>query len=307
MATDKPSTADGYTPAQTLACEQALVNLPRGFGTLKDTVRLVGGLVPRYLTPPRRHPFVPAHAGTQDVDVVLNLEVLAEPGAYATLAEQLQKLRFARAVNSNGTPVSWRWQRHVGHHQLVVVEFLQDPLDEPVTKRVAAIPDEGIAAVKIPHCGVVHDWYREIEVTAELFDGGGKATEVVRFADLVAFILLKALACKERNEPKDVGDLIHVLRYAGPIEETAALFAQRQATRRHAEAFSQTLDTLRRRFCAGPGVEGHERDGPVQYARFLLGDDPALEEERARERLFASGAVSRFLDLVEGPIPSRDI
>jgi hypothetical protein len=296
---NKPATADGYTEAQTLACEQALVNLLRGFGTLKDTIRLVGGLVPRYLTPPQDNPFVPAHAGTQDVDVVLNLQVLADEGAYSTLAQQLQALKFERARNADGVRVGWRWQRQVGQHQHVVIEFLQDPLDKPVERRVGVVPAEGIAAAYIPHCGVVHQWYREIEITAELFDGGGKATEVVRFADLVAFILLKALACGQRNEAKDVGDLLHVLRYAGPLEDTAALFAQRMATGLHAEAFRETLATLHRRFCTGNGVEGHERDGPVQYARFLYGNDPDLEQERARERFFATGAVTRFLELVE--------
>jgi len=109
----------------------------------------------------------------------------------------------------------------------------------------------------------------------------------------------QTLACGQRNEPKDVGDLLHVLRYAGPLEETATVFAQRMATGLHADAFQQTLATLRRRFCDGQGVAGHERDGPAQYARFLYGDDPDLEQERARERFFAAGAVTRFLELVE--------
>jgi hypothetical protein len=37
----------------------------------------------------------------------------------------------------------------------------------------------------------------------------------------------------------------------------------------------------------------------MQYARFLYGDDPDLEHERARERFYAAGAVTRFLELVE--------
>jgi hypothetical protein len=76
MVSNKPQTADGYDPEHTLACERALVTLLRGFGTLKETLRLVGALVPRYLTP-ESPPEVPAHAGTSDVDIVLNLQVLA--------------------------------------------------------------------------------------------------------------------------------------------------------------------------------------------------------------------------------------
>lgn len=62
MATAKPKTASGYDAGYTLSCERALVTLLRGFGTLKGSLRLVGGLVPRYLTP-ERPPDVPAHGG----------------------------------------------------------------------------------------------------------------------------------------------------------------------------------------------------------------------------------------------------
>lgn len=47
----KPRTASGYDTDVTLACERTLLTLLSAFGNLKDTLRLVGGLVPRYLTP----------------------------------------------------------------------------------------------------------------------------------------------------------------------------------------------------------------------------------------------------------------
>ena len=73
---EKFKTVDGYSANLTRDCETALVVLLQAFGSLKDTLRLVGGLVPRYLTP-ERSPEVPPHAGTTDVDVVLNVSVLA--------------------------------------------------------------------------------------------------------------------------------------------------------------------------------------------------------------------------------------
>lgn len=65
----KPKTAAGYSAEQTDTCEQVLVTLLGAFGTLKSTLRLVGGLVPRYLTP-QSPPDVPPHFGTSDVDIV---------------------------------------------------------------------------------------------------------------------------------------------------------------------------------------------------------------------------------------------
>ncbi|RYE60903.1 MAG: hypothetical protein EOO82_02630 [Oxalobacteraceae bacterium] len=67
----------------------------------------------------------------------------------------------------------------------------------------------------------------------------------------------------------------------------------------HEAAFTHALETLRRRFCGGYGVQGQERDGPAQYAWFLYADETGMDEARSRARLFASGLVTRFLELVD--------
>lgn len=79
--TEKHKSAEAYCKEKTLACETALVLLLQTFGTLKPTVRLIGGLVPRYLAPE-----VPAHVGTTDVDVVLDVAVLAAGEDYSFMA-----------------------------------------------------------------------------------------------------------------------------------------------------------------------------------------------------------------------------
>ncbi len=68
----KPATMDGYSDAYTLDCERVLVTLLRGLGPWKDSICLIGGLTPRYLVR-TRPPAVPAHAGSQDVDIVIDL------------------------------------------------------------------------------------------------------------------------------------------------------------------------------------------------------------------------------------------
>lgn len=47
----KPTTAAGYYADVTAACERTLLTLLGAFGSRNTTLRLVGGLVPRYLTP----------------------------------------------------------------------------------------------------------------------------------------------------------------------------------------------------------------------------------------------------------------
>jgi hypothetical protein len=232
MATGKPKSADGYDQAHTQLCERVLVTLLRGFGPCKDTLRLVGGLVPRYLTP--EQPLdVPAHAGTMDVDIVLNIQVLAEGEGYKALATQLKEQGFARVVE-DGRASSWRWERQIGEHQRVIVEFLRDETEEMPAGKAFTVEGEKISALAIRHAGIVHAWYGERDVTAELLDRRGVAAERVRFADAVSFIVLKALAFTQRAENKDAGDLMHVMRYYAPgLEELANAFRIRLAAGDH--------------------------------------------------------------------------
>jgi hypothetical protein len=300
VASAKPTTADGYDADHTLACERALVTLLRGFGGLKHTLRLVGGLVPRYLTP-EKPPDVPAHAGTMDVDIVLNLQVLADDVAYKSLAKQLKDRGFSRYVNEEGKASSWRWQRQVTEHEFVLIEFLRDASEELPGGNVAAVDGEGISALAIKHAGIVHGWFAEKEIAAELLDGGGKATETVRFADVTAFLVLKALAFDDRAENKDAADLVHVMRYAGSLEWVAKQFIDRRNAGQHVDAIDSALDALQRRFCDGESVEGYERDGPVACARFMHGTDEDVDERRVLEQRDVSGMVTEFLRLVHAP------
>jgi len=297
----KPQMAGGYDPKQTEFCERALVTLLGGLGSLKDSLRLIGGLVPRYLTP--AGPNVPPHAGTRDVDVVLNLQMFAKGDEYLALGRQLKKMGFERGENERGERCSWRWKRKVGDNEYVVVEFLRDRDDEPPeARRVQTVEDEEVSACIIDHCGIVHDWYLEKNVTAELFDSKGKSTEIVRYADLPSFVILKALAIWERRENKDVGDLLHVLRYAGPLRQSAELFHARRVTGKHSDLFVKVIEVLRMRFCDGDGVEGvegFERNGPIAYADFLYADEPEFEERRIDARRFAAGAITEFLKHVD--------
>ena len=101
----KPATLDGYSDQYTLDCERVLVTLLRGLGPWKDSVYLVGGLAPRYLVP-ARPPMVPAHAGTMDVDIVIDLQILADTEAYHTLEDNLKRMSPTNA--KRGRSVSGR-------------------------------------------------------------------------------------------------------------------------------------------------------------------------------------------------------
>lgn len=301
----KPKTADGYDTAQTDACERVLLTLLNAFGTLKDSVRLVGGLVPRYLTP-ESPPDVPAHAGTTDVDIVFSLKVIAEGEGYASLADQLKARGFIRHQRPGAqSPSSWQWECKAAEQIIVVVDFLHNAADESQEGKPVSIEDEKVSALGIRHASVVHEWYREKKLTAKLLDGSGISTEVIRHADVTAFIVLKAISFDQRGENKDAGDLVHVLRYAGKPVQIIDEVVARYQTGEHTDAILEALDRLESRFCDGDGVEGYERNGSVAAAQFLLGLAPDDEDDRVREQRDVAGLVTEIVTGIRARIEAE--
>lgn len=299
----KPRTADGYSAAHTDTCERVLVTLLSAFGTLKGTLRLVGGLVPRYLTP-ELHPDVPAHFGTSDVDLVLDLTVIASGNNYASLSDQLKQRGFSRWTNENGWDAAWRWQYRISDHEVVLVEFLRGATDEFPPKGIIPLDGEGVSALAVQHADIVHDWYESKEIQAEMLGDRGISIETVHFADAPAFIILKALALDSRVENKDAGDLIHVMRYAGSLDEVVHKFVQRAESGRHPDAIKACRKALKVRFCDTLTAEGYQLVGSRSYAHFMLGTG-ADEDELTAAARYASGLVTEFLKRLEqalGPV-----
>ena len=277
----KPATVDGYSGVYTDDCERVLVTLLRGLGPWKDSVCLVGGLTPRYLVradPPE----VPPHAGTLDVDIVVDLQILTDTESYRTLEENLRHMGFERAENDKGQKVSWRWQTRTEHGALMTLELLVDA-PHIAGGRVQPLPTDGtISALNIPHSSIVFDLHEVTEIQAELLDGNGVATEQVRHANLVSFTCLKAMAFDQRFERKDAYDLIYCIEQA-PAGLDGVSEALRQARdSEHREVITLTLDALRRRFSGDVRNEGHRKDGPIAVAKFELGESDEPEQQEAR-------------------------
>lgn len=213
MADIKPATAAGYSREVTDACEQALVTVLQCMGTLKDSVRLVGGLVPRYLTP-EQPPEVPAHAGTSDLDLVIDLAVIAAGEDYAPISVRLKERGFERMPLDKGGVSSWQWVAKTRDQLLVRVEFLCDAAEDEV-RGLKSLGAESISVMAMPHMSIAQTQYETKEVKASLLDGKGMAVERVHHVNHLAFVVLKAIAFDQRGANKDVGDLIHVLQY-GP-------------------------------------------------------------------------------------------
>lgn len=296
----KPPTYDGYSDQHTLDCERVLVTLLRGLGPWKDSVYLIGGLTPRYLVS-ARPPAVPAHAGTMDVDIVIDLQILADTQAYQTLEENFKKLGFERAVNDKQQKLSWRWQTKTEHGAVMVLELLADAPDIAGGK-VQVLPTEGtISALNIPHSSIVFDQHQVTEIRAELLGDNGVATEKVRHANLLSFTCLKAFALDQRNERKDAHDLAYCIEHAPEGLDLAAEVFRKELEGKHGDVVRASLAILRNRFASDEKTEGYRKDGPVSVAKFELGegDDEGQRDARALRQREISDLIERLLSLIE--------
>ncbi|MDR1423491.1 MAG: antitoxin [Azoarcus sp.] len=277
----KPATFDGYSDQYTEDCERVLVTLLRGLGPWKESVYLIGGLTPRYLVS-ARPPVVPAHAGTLDVDIVIDLQILADTEAYHTLEDNLKKMGFERAENSAGTKLSWRWQTHTEHGALMVLELLADAPDITGGK-VQPLPTEGtISALNIPYSSIVFDLHQVTEIQAELLGGNGIAKEHIKHANLVSFTCLKSFAFDQRFERKDAHDLIYCIEHAPESLNAVAAAFHKERTGKHGAVVEASLAILHSRFASDEKAEGYRKDGPVSVARFELGEGNEPEQREAR-------------------------
>jgi hypothetical protein len=262
----KPQTKDGYADDVTRACERVLVTLISELGPWRDSLFLVGGLTPRFLIPQGGD--VPPHAGTSDVDVVIDQAILADTEAYATLEANLEKMGFRRVRRPDGSESPWRWETRVDGARMVL-EFLTDA-PEIMGGEIRVLPTDGkMSALNIPHSSMVAAFHESRQLAAEKLGDRGITRQTVRYADIVAFTCLKIFAFNHRAEPKDAHDLVYCLEnHPGGIQAVAERFRQARTHPAHGAAVSKALDQLRDHFATGSGTGGYQLDGPFAAADF---------------------------------------
>ncbi|HAN48446.1 MAG TPA: hypothetical protein DCQ20_06155, partial [Nitrospira sp.] len=232
-----------------------------------------------------------------DVDIVIDLQILADTDAYHTLEDNLKKMGFERAENEKQQKLSWRWQTRTEHGALMVLELLADAPDIAGGK-VQPLPTEGtISALNIPHSSIVFDLHQITEIQAELLGGNGIATEKIKHANLVSFTCLKSFAFDQRFERKDAHDLIYCIEHAPEGMDAVAEAFRKECGGKHGAVIEASLAILRGRFADDEKTEGYRKDGPVSVAKFELGegDEPEQREARALRQRQASDVIAQLL------------
>lgn len=281
----KPTRAADYPPASADICERTLVSLLRGIGPWKHSIVLVGGLAPRYLVD--QHPSgneIPPHIGTLDIDLVIGVNSIEDVEAYATLEKNLKRLGFERGRNQAGNARHFQWRKRIDERQTVLIDLLQDAEDDLGGQSWTLPGERRLSALGIPGAQLALDDFIEIQVTAELLEDRGIATETIRVCGIVPFLVLKLRAYDDRFEIKDAYDIIYcVMHYPGGPHAIGRLFAEQVVAQQDAQQVCDAVEILRKRFGSTGGVPGSEKDGPVSYARFLAEPDDTAGELLLRQ------------------------
>ena len=237
MADPKPLYATDYSPEQLGRSLRALLHVAVALGDDLPHVVLVGGLVPLFLVDQAEATTRDeAHIGSADVDVALHF-ALVDEARYDALAGRLAAAGFTPDRNPRGnlTPQRWTYRPDPS----VKIDFLIDETetDDGTWDRVLHLGDD-LAAVRALGLALAFEDSVDHELDGDTLDGA-HARRTLRVCGPAAFVVLKALAFRNRAARKDAYDLAYVLRNVagGPEGVVGRLvpFREHPAVQRAAE------------------------------------------------------------------------
>lgn len=256
-------TAADYTPEQTELIRATTLTTATILGDYIDELAVVGGLVPSLLIPPSTLPAgADLHVGTMDLDLGLDLAILGNH-RYEGIAERLRDAGFAPDTSEKGNEVRQRWIH--SQQPLAKIEFLIPPANAAAVPGKLQPLEQGLAAFIIS--GLEVAFSGRINVTLEgrtLF--GESASREIPVCNPGAFIILKALAFRNRGKFKDAYDLYYMTRnYGSGTKDVAGYLAPLISTTHGRRA----VEILREDFRSQNAI------GPMRVALFSVGVEDA--------------------------------
>lgn len=276
----KPQHISGYNTANTAALRSLCLLVATRLHDLMSEVRVVGGLVPSLIIETSPDDGAHSHIGTMDLDLGLQITVLVG-NRYQEIARRLRGAGFTTHKNEAGNTTRQRWV----HVDGLTVDFLIPPANEKQQAGGLHDLEHDFAAVITPGLELAFKDYVIIELDDNI-PSGDRATRPVWVCGPGAFILLKALAFRNRAEPKDAYDLHYVLsRWTGGMDD----IVQRIGRLERHPLIETAIEYLEEDFSSIDSI------GPGSIDRFLSGAKSENEELRAD----TSGIVLEFCRQVQ--------
>lgn len=222
---------------------------------------LLGGLVPALLCSGS----AARHAGTNDVDVQVDLEISKGSAHAARLESALLKAGFRP-----DDEYIWRWRAVIdGTAAVVKFELLADLDTQPSGATISFRGCRDLGAANLRGTGfAARDW--DVR-TISTRDNGISRSAAINVAGLAGFLLAKAAAAYSRRKPKDWYDIAFVLLNNDQGDALAAAKRVRRVFGRSIPAVAGQLTDLRANFT------GHDAQGTRAYVDQIALDHPGTD------------------------------
>jgi len=219
----KPRTAAGYGATHVTKVREACLYLATKVGDLLGELVIVGGLVPSLIVDQKQEG-LQRHIGTLDLDLDVGMELaILEEGRYAELTERLRAAGFGPDTNERGNITRQRWK--IDGPPKVTLDFLVAPTRPDDEGGHLRNLQDDFAAVIAPGLQLAFRDSKTVRL-AERTIRGERAERSVLVCGAGAFVVMKALAFRNRGENKDAYDLSYVVRnYGAGVGDVAGLLA----------------------------------------------------------------------------------
>ncbi len=264
-----------YSQLAAQAAESVLLEIVQVLGEYRDNIVLIGGLVPKYLITGVGE----LHIGSTDVDIALDHRRFDEPG-YRTIHELLIKHDYRRDTEQ---PFIYRRTIVLDEDEIIVqVDLLSGEYGGTgKNRRTQKIQD--IRPRKARGADIAFDDPVHIKITGKL-PGGGKDSATIQIAGIVPFIVMKAMAMRDRSKQKDPYDIYYCLQhFQGGMAEIVEAINLLKGNKLVAEA----MEILTEKF------KSPEHVGSAHIVEFLEITDPDEADRVKRD------AYERVLYLIE--------
>ncbi len=271
----KPQYISGYDSETTAALRRLCLYVATRLHDLMSEVRIVGGLVPSLLIDSAGVDTDNVHVGTMDLDVGLRISIL-QKSRYQEISRRLRNAGFANDVSAQGNPTRQRWVHDSG----LTVDFLIPYSDSGTAPGGLQDLEGDFAAVVTPGLELAFQDCISIDLDGPL-PSGERVSRPIWVCGPGAFLILKALAFRNRAEPKDAYDLHYNLKnWKNGLED----IVERVSRLSDHSVVSDALGLLREDFASIDSI------GPASIDRFLSGVDSNNDDLRAD----ISGIVLEF-------------
>lgn len=274
-----PQFAEDYMPEDLELVKSGCIEVAARLNDLLDDILLVGGAVPALLIDHQQEFGIStdtsdplsAHVGTRDLDLGLAVGVLNK-GRYSEISTRLKESGFKPDENASGNQTTHRW-KHCDAEKLTI-DFLIAPAGKEETGGNIKNLESDFSAIVVPGLDLALEDPHPIQLSGTALDGSKMSIEIP-VCGPAGFVLLKALACKQRGKDKDKYDLFYVLRnYKKGPEGVAESF--RPFLERGVEEAERSVNIMKAYF-----NDSNSR-GPRAVSNFLYGrQDDTVEADAA--------------------------